>query len=143
MSGKREAALTALYTLLQGIPGIMTFSRRLLHWSQTEPEFQPAIFVTAGDQVPDQKGSGLPPIWRWNVKVYVYVYDADQNGTPAIALNEILDAIDTILKPSKPTDKQTLSGTCVHCWIAGAVETDEGLLGDQAVAIVPLEILFA
>jgi hypothetical protein len=28
-----------------------------------------------------------------------------------------------------------------HCWISGAIETDEGVLGGQAVAIVPIEIL--
>jgi len=28
-----------------------------------------------------------------------------------------------------------------HAYIAGKVETDEGVLGDQAIAIVPVEIL--
>ena len=28
-----------------------------------------------------------------------------------------------------------------HAYIVGKVETDEGVLGDQAIAIVPVEIL--
>jgi hypothetical protein len=28
-----------------------------------------------------------------------------------------------------------------HAYIAGKIETDEGVFGDQAVAIIPVEIL--
>ena len=38
---------------------------------------------------------------------------------------------------------QTLGGLAAHAWTAGKIETDEGVLGGQAVAIVPVEILVA
>jgi hypothetical protein len=34
-----------------------------------------------------------------------------------------------------------LGGLVQHCWIAGRITTDEGVLGGQSVAIVPVEIL--
>ena len=45
--------------------------------------------------------------------------------------------------PMAPTGVQDLGlPTMVqHASIAGKIETDEGVLGDQAVAIIPVEIL--
>ena len=37
-------------------------------------------------------------------------------------------------------NKQTLGGLVAHAWIDGVIETDEGVLGDQAVAIIPVVI---
>ncbi|HXP74621.1 MAG TPA: hypothetical protein VN823_10790 [Stellaceae bacterium] len=56
-------------------------------------------------------------------------------------MNPLLDAIETALAPDLVTNVQSLGGLVAHCWIAGKVETDEGVLGGQAVAIVPIEIL--
>ena len=39
------------------------------------------------------------------------------------------------------TGKQTLGGLVHDCRIAGDIETDEGRLGDQAVAIIPIEMM--
>ena len=49
----------------------------------------------------------------------------------------------TLLAPSPATGIQNLGlPTMVqHAYIQGKVETDEGVLGDQAVAIIPSEIL--
>jgi hypothetical protein len=54
-----------------------------------------------------------------------------------------LDALEAALAPSPVTGIQTLGlpGMVRHVTISGKVETDEGVLGDQAVAIVPIEIL--
>jgi hypothetical protein len=35
----------------------------------------------------------------------------------------------------------TLGGLVNYCRIEGDIETDEGLLGEQAVAIIPVSIL--
>jgi hypothetical protein len=59
-------------------------------------------------------------------------------------LNPLLDAIAAALAPTGAdlvAGAQTLGGLVKHCWISGAIETDEGALGGQAVAIVPVEIL--
>ena len=37
---------------------------------------------------------------------------------------------------------QTLGGLVSDCWISGKIETDEGALGGQAVAIIPIEMIW-
>jgi len=58
-------------------------------------------------------------------------------------LNPLLDAVEAALAPSATTGLQDLGLPAMvqHAYISGKVETDEGVLGDQAVAIVPVEIL--
>jgi hypothetical protein len=73
--------------------------------------------------------------------LYVYVNTGDNDYPPSQIMNSIIDAIDSALAPSGPNDTQTLGGLVSHCWIAGTIETDEGALGDQGVAIIPIEII--
>jgi hypothetical protein len=58
-------------------------------------------------------------------------------------LNPLLDALEAALAPSPATGIQNLGLPAMvqHAYIAGKIETDEGVLGDQAIAIVPVEIL--
>jgi len=58
-------------------------------------------------------------------------------------LNPMLDALEAALAPLPATGIQNLGlPTMVqHAYIQGKVETDEGVLGDQAVAVIPIEIL--
>ena len=58
-----------------------------------------------------------------------------------MVLNPLLDAVEAALAPDPVGHVQTLGGLVSHCWIAGRIQTDEGVPGGQAVAIVPVEIL--
>ena len=61
-------------------------------------------------------------------------------------LNPLLDAVVAALAPGGAdlaVNAQTLGGLVSHCWLAGKIETDEGALGGQAVAILPVEIVLA
>jgi hypothetical protein len=62
---------------------------------------------------------------------------------PAIALNQLVDAIELALSPGPAFEEQTLGGLVSHCRIVGEIETDEGVLGDQAVAIIPSKSMVA
>ena len=55
----------------------------------------------------------------------------------------LLDALEAALAPSPTTGIQNLGlpEMVQHAYISGKVQTDEGVLGDQAIAIVPVEIL--
>ena len=75
------------------------------------------------------------------VDFYVYGQAPDELTAPATVLNPLLDAIEAALAPPASSNVQTLGGLVCHAWIAGKIETDEGALGGQAVAIVPIEIL--
>jgi len=138
----RDAALAALFIKLQAIPGLVTVSRRLRMWSDVDPSEQPALFLAGGNHTPTQDPSGIPAYWRQTATLYLYVHTSDPATAPATVLNGLLDAIENAILPVYE-EKQTLGGTCEHCWISGQIETDEGVLGDQSVAIIPLEILTA
>ena len=55
----------------------------------------------------------------------------------------MLDALEAALAPDPASGVQRLAvpDMVSHAYIDGKVETDEGVLGDQAIAIVPVEIL--
>lgn len=142
----RETVALALFNLLEApmrTAGAVTVARRLLHWSDVQPPDQPAVFVAQGDSTPTQSTSGEPATWRMTFSVYIYVHELDPSATPATRLNLLLDALTVALAPVGFEKKQRLGGTVEHCWISGAIETDEGTLGDQAMAIVPLEVLYS
>jgi len=136
----REPIYAALFALLSGAAPFATASRRLRHWSDVGPAEQPALFVVQKSETAERK-VGLPARWRASVDVYVYAHAPDDQTAPATVLNPLLDAVETALAPQGAV--QTLGGLAAHAWIAGKIETDEGVLGGQTVAIVPVEILVA
>jgi len=139
----RETIYSKLFTLvlgLKGTHGIQTVSRKLKHFADVPPAQQPAIFQVQRFEDPVQTRL-LPTKWKLNVDLYVYVNTAkNPNASPAVLLNPILDAIEALFPPEEG-NIQTLGGLCSHAWISGKIETTEGLLGDQEVAVVPIEIL--
>ncbi len=130
----REPIYAALFAALASAAPFVTASRRLRHWSDVGPAEQPALFVA-------QRRKGLPPKWTLALEVFIYVHAPDDVTPPASALNPLLDAVEAVLAPADPAAAQTLGGLVEHAWIAGKIETDEGVLGGQAVAIIPIEVL--
>ena len=136
----REPVYAALFVLLSGAASFATSSRRLRHWSDVGPAEQPALFVVQKSETAERK-AGMPAKWRASVDVYIYAHAPDDETAPAAVLNPLLDTIEAALAPQGAM--QTLGGLASHTWIAGKIETDEGVLGGQAVAILPVEILVA
>lgn len=138
----REAIYAALFERLQAIPGIATSSRKLLHWADVPADEQPALFLAQGNQTATTT-SGQDTVWQLRADVYLYVHT---NGeAPGPVLNPLLDAICAALNATHPvTGRSMLDVPGVHyCRVEGTIETDEGTLGEQAVAIVPVVILVA
>jgi hypothetical protein len=139
----REPIYEALFALLAAAAPFATAGRRLRHWSDVAASEQPALFqVQRKETAKPQEGS--PTVWRADVDIYVYCQAPDDETAPATVLNPLLDALEAALAPQGAdalAGAQTLGGLVKHCWIGGTIETDEGALGGQAVAIVPVEIL--
>ena len=139
----REPVYAALFNLLAGAAPFATASRRLRHWTAVSAAEQPALFLVQKRETA-KASEGAPTVWRAELDLYVYCQAPDDASAPCLVLNPLLDALETALAP-KGADGvagvQTLGGLAKHCWISGAIETDEGALGGQAVAIVPVEIL--
>ena len=138
----RESVYTALFSRLQATEGPRTFGRRLKHWGDVQAVNQPALFLTHRHESAEQR-TGVPPKWTLVADVYLYVNAGNNpDAVPGIRLNELIDAVETALAPDDPRRNVcTLGGLVAWCRIEGEVQTDEGLLGPQAVAIIPIHIL--
>lgn len=136
----REPIYAALYAKLAAIAGLRTTSRVLKHWNDVQPEQQPALFMAQAREVPTTT-TGQPSKWDLFVDVYVYARTGGSQ-VPGTVINPILDAIEAALPLHPVTGKHMLDAPGVE-WarIDGTIETDEGTLGDQMVAIVPIHIL--
>ncbi|MGH6980094.1 MAG: hypothetical protein ACREFC_02705 [Stellaceae bacterium] len=139
----REPIYQALFALLAGASGFATASRRLRHWSDVAAAEQPALFLAQKSETAEQR-RGLPTKWICDVDAYVYCHAPDDATAATTVLNPLLDAIEAALAPGAGADlaanAQTLTGLAYQAWINGKIETDEGTLGGQAVAIVPIRI---
>jgi hypothetical protein len=89
------------------------------------------------------KALGAPLVWTLNVELYLYAHSSDPRLSPATVLNPLIDAVEAALAPAPTTGLQDLGLAAMvqHAMIAGKIETEEGVLGDQAIAIIPIEIL--
>jgi hypothetical protein len=136
----REPIYAALFSAAAAASPSVTASRRLRHWSDVAAAEQPALFMVQKSETA-QRHKGLPPKWVLAVDLFLYAKAPDDLSPPAAVLNPLVDAVEGVLAPVNPTLTQTLGGLVEHAWIAGKIETDEGVLGGQAIAIVPVEIL--
>lgn len=137
----RETIYGALFTLLSGISGL-TISRRLKHWADLPKSQQPALFIVQRTETAATQ-SGQPTRWTLHCDLYLYCHSTDPAIAPITVANGILDQITTMLDMQPAFGKQTLGGLVSYCRIQGAIQTDEGVLDDQSVCIIPVEILVA
>jgi len=136
----RETVYAALFAKLSTVPGFVTRSRRLKHWDDVPGAQQPALFMGQKNERVEPRGPGMPRVLGMTALIYVYAKSSDQTTSPSIKLNGLVDAVEAALAPD-PSGKQTLGGLVSHCWVSGNILEDEGVLGDQAVAIIPVHIL--
>ena len=139
----RELIYAALWEFAAGAASFASANRRLRHWADVAPAEQPALFMSEKGGAAVMKALGAPIVWTLYADFYVYVHSSDPYLAPAMLLNPLLDALEAALAPSPATGIQNLGLPAMvqHAYIAGKVETDEGVLGDQAIAIVPVEVL--
>lgn len=136
----REPIYAGLFALFAAIPDLRITSRKLKHWNDVPAGQQPALFQAQKNEQAVNK-TGEPTKWLLSVDLYVYVRTGGAQ-VPSTVLNPILDAIEAAFVLHPITGVHTLPIAGVE-WarIEGSIETDEGTLGDQAVAIVPIQIL--
>src|SRR5262249_42476251 len=103
----------------------------------------PALFMTQKNETAARQ-RGLPPKWTLSVDLYVYAQASNDSTAPALSLNPLLDAIDAAIAPlgrDLGANVQSLGRAVYQAWINGKIEIDGGILGRQAVAIIPVEIV--
>jgi hypothetical protein len=139
---QREPIYAALFALLSGIPEIKYSSRRLRAFSDIGCVDQPALFM---EQKSDSCAvvTRMPSIWTLSVDLLVYINTGgnDPSVVPSSVMNPIIDAVVARLVPPLHIGDQTLGGLVQRCRIDGTIEYVEGVQGDQAFAIIPVQIL--
>jgi hypothetical protein len=137
----RETIFAALFALVSPLPALQTASRRLKHWTDVAPPDQPALFQAEGRQTASVVAN-QPTKWTFRAEFVVYVHANTADTDDVITtLNNLVDSIVAALEREPATGRQTLGGLVYDCRISGDIETDEGRLGEQAVAIIPIEII--
>jgi len=139
----RESIYSALWSLGSTSAGYATANRRLRHWADVSPAEMPAIFMAEKGGTAVNKALGAPIVWTLHADFYIYAHSSDPYLAPATVLNPLLDALETALAPNQTTGILNLGlpNMVTHAYIEGKVDTDEGVLGDLAVAIIPVAIL--
>lgn len=136
----REAVYAALFAKLQSLPGVVTVSRRLRNVQDVQPEEFPAAFQLQGQQDASYQGN-TPAKFMWRADWLLYVHVEDPASAPSTQLNTLIDAASALLNPPPGSNKQTLGGLVEYCAIDGAIQVFEGVLGDRAVAVLPITIV--
>jgi hypothetical protein len=137
----REPIYAALFARVAGAAGFTVTSRKLKHIADISKGGQPALYqVQAGERGEVQRG--LPTKWTLSAELWISAIGTS-SASPSQALNPLLDAVVTALTPNDPSNVLTLGGLVDHCWIAGQIEIHEGVLGDVALAVIPVDILTA
>ena len=139
----REQIFTALWALGANAARFASANRRLRHWTDVAPAEQPALFMSEKGGQAAIKKLGAPIVWTLYAEFYIYAHSSDPYLAPVTILNPLLDAFEAALAPSPTSGIQNLGlpQMVQHAYISGKVQTDDGVLGDQAIAIVPVEIL--
>lgn len=136
----REAIYAALFAKVSDSATFKTKSRRFRPFSDVAPADQPAIFQVQGTQSAEQRRQ-QGPIWTLRADLFIYYWEPDPNVVPSTGLNTYVDAVEAALAPDAVSNVQTLGGLVSHCWIEGDVAIFEGTIAEQAVAIIPVNIL--
>ncbi len=137
----REEIYSALYGLLSGAAVFQTASRRLRVWDDVSPAEQPALFMVQREEDVVSTSPSLPSKCVMYVDVYIYVRETDPVQAPASVINPLVDSVQAVLAPVFGV--QDLGGLVTSCQIDGKIEYDEGVLGDQAVVVIPVRVIVA
>jgi hypothetical protein len=140
----RELVYSALWDKVSDAASFTTKSRRLRHWSDVAPAEQPALFMSQTRMVGEFKDNqvNLRVEWMLHAEFFIYVHSSDPYITPAIILNPLVDAVERSLEPDPISGITDLGLPGLVFWarVHGTIETSEGVLGDQEMAIIPVEV---
>lgn len=141
MSASRESVHAGLFAILQGAYAWRVCSRRLQNVQDMQPEQLPAAFQLQGQQKLTYQGD-VPTTGEWQAQWLLYAYSADTTVPPSTQLNAMVDAVLAALKPNPgPLQRNTLGGLVEYAAAEGEIEIFEGVLGDRAIAVIPIRIL--
>lgn len=138
----REAVYAGLFARVSSINGLVKKSRRVRSVSDTNKTDMPALYQAQTYQRPIYE-AGRQTLWELGADIYIYAIDrADAPPTSGGApMNGLLDGLQAALDfDNQMRNACTLGGLVLKCEITG-IETDEGTMGEQAIAKVSINML--
>lgn len=139
-AASREQIFAALFAQVSS-SAFVTMSRRMQHYANVDSASQPALFQSEGKQTAAVV-AGKPTKWTFRAALAIYAHAQTANPDDLTStLNDLVDGVVAALDREPATERQTLGGLVYDCRVQGDIETDEGFLGDQAVALIPIEII--
>jgi hypothetical protein len=108
---------------------------------------QPALFVCQITESKESKPRGSTGKLTLHGFNFIYVYQSATNEVPgkeskvaATDLNALMKAVDDAMM-ADGDGVFTIGGLVSHCWIEGTSLADQGVWGQQAMAMMPVHIL--
>jgi hypothetical protein len=147
MNTSRETIYQTIFETLQKAVvdplNFKTASRRAIPWTQVDAQSgQPALFQTQVKELATVQGRGIPTKWDLDIDIMIYVNGGSSlDVIPSQILNPAIDIIEGLFPGVGPT-YQTLGLPGVQeIRIQGEIVYNEGLLGAQAVAVIPIHVV--
>lgn len=137
-----ESVFAALFAKLSGVATFALSGRRLVNVQDLNPEQFPAAFQLQGKQT-WRFSPNAPPVLTLRATWVLYTFQTDPAAAQSTPLNLLLDAVRTAMLPPAGGVKQSLGGLVEYAAIDGDVEIFEGVLGERAVALVPITLVMA
>lgn len=137
MAVDTEAAMAALFALTDPLTQFKTKSRRLQFVEDMQPEALPAVFqnqIQRADEFTLNQMTASVVDLEW----YVYAFQADELAPSTPILNPLVDAVLNQLPPVGPLLR--IGGVAMTVSRSGPTHYFEGLLGQRAVARIPLRV---
>jgi len=138
---QREPIYAALFALVSSVAGVKCASRRLKSFADIGQGDQPALFQEQKTEQ-SQATTNLPSKWTLSVDLLLFVSTGanDPGVIPSSVLNPLLDAVTAKLVPPPQLGEQTLGGLVTRCRVEGQIQIVEGIQGDQAWALIPVQV---
>ena len=146
----RRALFDALFAQIAGTQdpstgawsnGWQLASQTMVLWKDVSAEQMPAFFLAyAGEKMePLRPGA---PVTKNLLEMHAWVYVTHMETNSAMdMLGDAIDVIQAAIRPAVGQERQTLGGLVYSVTARGEVHTDEGALGDQAMAMIPITIV--
>jgi hypothetical protein len=136
----REQIYAGLLTFLQQAVGFQTVTRVTVPEAVIAGAAMPMLEQLPSAESAEETGINLPPKWMIKQPLAVYCSTSDPDVLPDTVLNNLLDAIETALKPNPATGYQTLNGLVVSCRFRGVLLKEPGYQAGVGAALVMIEM---
>ena len=140
----REQVFSAVFNLVNGLPGFALTTRRYTRPSAVEAINCPCLMTWEQPEKTEGSELGLRKRW-WEVWLIIVYYNNDPYTPGATILNPLIDVVEAAFAPDNPVHQtQTLGGLVQAVYIDGPtvkavsdVDIDHG----QGGAVIPVRIL--